>query len=104
MAPHAAILSTLTSPTEGLIRMRDLPQLSSGQGPGARRLKALACLLTLLTLLTAVPARSQDRQIRPTVEPPAAPPELETRDGSIVLSREQALEIALRRNLGLVIE
>lgn len=81
--------------------MRDLPQWNSGRRRGARR-RSLALLLALLA--AAAPVRAQDLTVRTRVEPRPPAADVEVRDGAIHLSREEAAEIALRQNLGLVIE
>jgi outer membrane protein len=81
--------------------MTDLPQWNSGRGQGARR-RSLALLLAVLA--AAAPVRAQDTTVRTTVEPRPPAADVEVRDGAIHLSREEAAEIALRQNLGLVIE
>ncbi len=56
-----------------------------------------------LALLLAGPASAQLQVATDTVAPPPEVP-LEVRDGAIELSLDDAVELALRRNLGLVVE
>jgi outer membrane protein TolC len=62
-------------------------------------------LASLLSLSPAGMVRAQGVTVETKAVPaPAEAAQLETRDGAVVLSIEQAVAIALRQNLGLVIE
>lgn len=65
-----------------------------------------ACLAVASCLLaaSAAPAQTGDVRIDTAAARPAAAPNLEVRDNTIQLSLDQAVEIALQQNLGIVVE
>ncbi|HEV7786166.1 MAG TPA: hypothetical protein VGQ28_12560, partial [Thermoanaerobaculia bacterium] len=70
--------------------------------PTKNRRAALALLLGLLA--AGGPVRAEVRVNTQAVRPPAEPPALEIKAGKVQLSVNQAVEIALRQNLDLVIQ
>jgi outer membrane protein len=63
-----------------------------------------AAALALFLLAAGSPAGAQQTVVTTTAAPPAAPASLEVRDNTVPLSLEQAVQIALQQNLGLIAE
>lgn len=64
----------------------------------------LALLLTTGLLAVDAPAAGEEVQLRPTPHDALDPAALDVEEDGIHLSLDQAVEVALRRNLGLVVE
>lgn len=79
-----------------------LPRPAATRARAGTSLLALSVLCALLAL--GMPARAQELQLRPTPHDALDPANLDVGEEAIQLTLDQAVEIALRRNLGLVIE
>ncbi len=72
--------------------------------PNSRMRGAAAAVLALCLLTAGSPAGAQQTVVTTTTVPPTAPANVEVRDNTVQLSLEQAVQIALQQNLGLVAE
>ncbi len=72
--------------------------------PGAAALAALALIPALLTGGAPAPAAGQEIRIHTSGTETAVAPDLRVENGAIQLTLDQAIELALRRNLLLIVE
>ncbi|HEX6903981.1 MAG TPA: TolC family protein [Thermoanaerobaculia bacterium] len=72
--------------------------------PNSRKRGAASAVLALCLLAAGSPAGAQQNVVTTTAVPPTTPANVEVRENAVQLSLEQAVQIALQHNLGLVAE